>query len=89
MKYVDSITQSKEAAEKSLAPARAKEQEAALGIAIAQLDLEVQTKNNAISALKQAYPLDVDAIVDAGDDLALDERRLAQLKSLNTELFGS
>lgn len=88
-KYVDAITASKEEAAKSLAPARAKEQEAALGIEVAQLDLEVQTQQNRLAELTSAYPLNFDAIIEAQDEYALNARRLEQLKKLGTDLFGS
>lgn len=89
MKYVDKILQSKEESDKSLAPARANEQAAKLGIAVATLDLEVKTQENAVAALTNVYPLDIDAIVDSQDELDLSKRRLAQLKSLHEELFSS
>lgn len=89
MKYVEKILLSKEDADKSLAPARANEQAAKLGIAVATLDLDVKTQQNAVEALTNVYPLDIDAIVDAQDELDLSARRLSQLKDLQTSLFGS
>lgn len=89
MKYVDAIKQSKADAELTLAPARAEQEAAKLGIAIAELGLKVKTQQNKIEELKGQFPLPVDAIVLAGDDLALDARRLDQLSKLKDELFGS
>lgn len=89
MKYVELILQSKEEAGKALAPARAEEQKAQLGIAIATLNVSIKGKENSLSALKGEYPLNVEAIIDAGDELALEDRRLKQLQALSSELFGS
>lgn len=89
MKYVEKILQSKEEAGKSLAPARAAEQSAKLGIAVASLDLEVKTQENAVEALTNVYPLDIDSIIEAQDELDLSTRRLNQLKGLQVSLFGS
>lgn len=88
-KYADLIVQSKEDADKALAPARADEQKAQLGISIAKLNVGIKGKQNALEALKAQYPLPIDAIVDAGDELALEQRRLQQLSELTDELFGS
>lgn len=86
-KYAEALVASKEDAEKSLAPARAKQQEAALGIKVAELDLEVQTAEGDLAELVTSFPLDLDAIVDAQDAIDLQKRRLNQLKTLGTELF--
>lgn len=86
-KYADALVASKEENEKSLAPARAKQQEAAVGIKIAELDLDVQTADNELSTLVTKFPLDIDAIVDAQDSLDLQKRRLEQLKALSAQLF--
>lgn len=89
MKYADLIVKSKEEANVALAPARAAQEKAKLGIAIAELDLKVKTAQNELESLKGQFPLPVDEIVSAGDEVALDARRLEQLQSLSTELFGS
>lgn len=89
MKYADLILRSKEDNDKALAPARAEEQKAQLGIAIATLNVSIKGKENALEELKAQYPLDVDSILEAGDELALEQRRLTQLQALSTELFGS
>lgn len=88
-KYADALVASKEENEKSLAPARAKEQAARVGIAVATLEVEVQGQQNELTELAGQYPLDIDAIVNAQDEIALNQRRLAQLKALSDELFGS
>lgn len=88
MKYTDLIQQSKEDAEKALAPAKADEQKAALGLEIGKLELEVKKARTSLDSKKGEYPLPVDEILEAGDSLALDERRLNQLKLLSSELFG-
>ncbi len=89
MKYAQLILQSKEKADEALAPARADQEKARLGIARAELGLKVKTARNALEAKKAQFPLPVDEIIEAGDSLALDERRLGQLDTLSAELFGS
>lgn len=89
MKYAELITKTKEQKDNALAGPRAAEQKAKLGLEIGQLDLEIQTKRNNVESLKGTYPVDFGAIVKAGDELALAERRLGQLKALDTELFSS
>ncbi len=88
-KYAKLIVQSKEEAANALAPARSEEQKAQLGIAVATLNVSIKGKENELEALKGQYPLDIDAIIDAGDELALEQRRLQQLQALSTELFSS
>lgn len=87
MKYAELIVKSKEEKDTALALPRAKEQAAAIGIKVAQLDLEVQTAENELAGLKASYPLDLDAVIEAQDQIALQARRLEQLKSLSSELF--
>jgi hypothetical protein len=89
MKYAEMIVKSKEEKDNTLAPARAEQEKARLGIARAELGLQVKTAKNALESLKGQFPLPVDEIIEAGDSLALDERRLAQLDALSSELFGS
>lgn len=89
MKYVEAIVQSKQDADKSLAPARAAEQQAAIGIKVAQLGLSVKTLNNKVEELKGQYPLNIEGIVQALDNAALEQRKLDQLAAVSTELFGS
>lgn len=88
-KYVDLLKQGEKEKNDNLAPARAAEQKGALGLKIAKLELEIQGKRNRVSTLSSGYPLDVDSIVEALDEVALDERLLAQLKALSDELFGA
>lgn len=89
MKYVEAIVKSKEESDKALAPARAEQEKAKLGISIAELDLKVKTAQNAVEGLKSTFPLPVDEILEASDDIALDLRRLSDLRTLSSELFGS
>lgn len=87
-KYAELLKKTDKEKEDSLAPARAEEQKGSLGLAIARLDLEVKTAQNELESLKGEYPLNVDAVIEAGDSLALQQRRLTQLKDLSAELFG-
>lgn len=88
MKYATLILQTKEEADKALAPARAEEQKAQLGIAVAKLNVSIKGKENSLEQLKGQYPLPIDEIVEAGDELALEQRRLSQLQSLSSDLFA-
>ena len=88
-KYEGLLKQGEKEKNDNLAPARAQEQKGVLGLRIAQLDLQIQSKKNAVETAKGSYPLDVDTLVSALDELALDERLLTQLKATSVELFGS
>jgi hypothetical protein len=88
-KYVERILQTKEESDKALAPARAEQEKAKLGIAIAELSLQVKTAENTLEAMKNQFPLPVDGIIDAQDNLDFDRRRLSQLKEISVELFGA
>lgn len=87
-KYADLLKQSDKEKEDNLAPARAEEQKGSLGLEIAKLRLSVKGKENTLASAKAEYPLPVNEIVEAGDELALEQRRLAQLEALSAELFS-
>jgi hypothetical protein len=86
-KYVDAIQASKEDQKKQLAPALAQEQKAQLGLTIKRLELDIQTAETSVASMKSQYPLDISAIIDAGDEVDLKKRQLAQLIALDSELF--
>ena len=88
-KYVEAIVASKEEKNNALAPARADEQKGRLGLEIATLKVQIAGENNRIAELAGQYPLNVDAIVEAQDELDLDTRRLTQLQTLSDALFGA
>jgi hypothetical protein len=87
-KYVDAIVASKEENDKALAPARAAEQQAKLGLEAKQLEISVMEAKNELDELGAEYPLNFEAIIEAQDALALSERRLTQLKDLSVALFS-
>lgn len=87
-KYVEAIVASKEERAAALAPARADEQKAALGLERMQLSLEIQGASNHIAELAGQYPLPIGEIIEAQDEVALQKRRLAQLDELDNALFG-
>jgi hypothetical protein len=87
-KYVAAIVASKEEKNASLAPARAGEQKGRLGLEIATLKVNIAGQENRVAELAGQYPLDIDAIVAAQDELDLDNRRLTQLQALDGQLFG-
>ena len=85
--YVSSLTASKESKEAGLAPSRAAEASAALGLEIAQLDTQLLKAQNGLTELTQAFPLNSGSIVQALDTIGLLERKLSQLNELRTQLF--
>lgn len=87
--FVDAIQQTQEDEKKQMAPALANQAKAELGVAVSKLEIEIGKKELAVAKAASVFPLNVDAIVSAQDDLALLNRRLEQLKELNTELFPS
>lgn len=87
-KYVDLLNQTKEEQNKALAPARADEQKGRLGLEISTRKLGLVTAQNALASLKNQYPLNLDAIQEAADALEWNERQVAQLETLSTELFS-
>ncbi len=87
-KYATLITQEKKEKEAALAPARAKEMEAALGLQIAQRELDLQSSRNRVESLKGLYPLDTFSLIDALDELELAERQVKQLRDVSAELFA-
>jgi len=88
-KYVDALTATKEESTKALAPARAAEQQAHIGLTVKQLEINIMSAQNDLAAMCGQYPLPVDAIVEAQDELDLSTRRLTQLTQLSKELFGA
>ena len=87
-KYATLITQEKKEKDAALAPARAKEMEAKLGLEIAERELQLQSVTNRVEALKGNYPLDTFALIDALDELSLAERQVNQLRAVSKELFA-
>jgi hypothetical protein len=87
-KYVDALKQGEKEKADNLAPARAAQQQGELGLRIASLRLEIQSQENAIAELSGKFPLPVDALLDAGDELDLAKRQLVQLEELSAQLFG-
>lgn len=88
-KYVEALTASKEDREKGLAPARAEEQKAHIGLTAKSLEIDVMGARNQIEEMCGQYPLPVEEIIRAQDDLDLNQRRLDQLVKLQTALFGA
>jgi hypothetical protein len=88
-KYVEAIVASKEEKNASLAPARAAEQKGRLGLEIATLKVNIAGQENRVAELASQYPLNIDEIVNAQDELDLDTRRLNQLQGLSDQLFGA
>ena len=87
-KYAESLVNTKEQNDAALAPARADEQKAALGLAISKKELVVKGFENNLAALKRAYPLNVSAILEATNELEWVGREIVQLKNVAAELFA-
>lgn len=85
--YIEAIQQSEEEEQKTLAPARAEEAKAQLGMEQAKLSIKIQKAKNVIAQVAGRHPLDVQSILDAQDELDLLERQAIQLSKLGEELF--
>jgi len=87
-KYAESLTASKEDTAKAMAPARADEQKAKLGLEITTQKLQLQTLKNQVEALKRVYPLDPSSIRHSIDEAEWVARSISQLEAVSAELFS-
>jgi hypothetical protein len=85
--YETAIKLSPEEQEASMAPARAAEAEAQLGLKLAKLSIEKKSLENRVTEAGGTYPINFDRIVEYTDDLALLERQEVQLKAIGAQLF--
>lgn len=87
-KYSTSLTATKQENEAALAPAKADEQAAALGLTISKKSLELKSFDNRLASLKSGYPLDFESIVQVGNEQEWLKREVAQLEALKADLFA-
>lgn len=85
--YIEVIQESKDEKLKRTAPQKAATQKKRAELAILQLEEKIATKEQRLFDLASAPELNFDAIIDAQDEIALDERRCEQLKQIITQLF--
>jgi len=87
--YAQAILLSEKDETAALAPARAAETQAALGMKRAQLTIEISKKETAVTQASSRYPLDFGSLVILLDDAELLRRSLAQLDAVAAQLFPS
>lgn len=85
--YSEAILATKEEKDKLLAPARANETKASIGMKVAQLSIDIQQQEISITQDAARYPLNADNLVEQLDQLAWVERRRAQLEAIEKQLF--
>jgi len=85
--YAAAILQSEKDETAQLAPARAAETQAALGMKRAQLTIEISKKETAVTQASARYPLDFNSLVVLLDEAALLRRSLGQLDEVAAQLF--
>ena len=77
----------KELKDKALAPLRAVREKKKAELAIAQLDEKIASQQAKIEEMCTQDSIDYDALIAAQDKLALDERKVRQLKEIVEQLF--
>ncbi len=77
----------KEAVNTALAPLRAVRERKKAELAIAQLEEKIATQQAKIEEMCTKDGIDFDALIEAQDQLALNERKVRQFKEIITQLF--
>ena len=85
--YLSSIIKSDKENADDQAPLRAKEMQKSLELKQVQLEAAIAKATSAIAKLTTVYPIDFERVQNALDELALQERSLAQLGSIGEQLF--
>jgi hypothetical protein len=85
--YADAILQTEQDEAKALAPARAEETKAKLSMKLAELSILIKRQELATVEAGGRYPLDIDALVTAQDELVLLSFTHDRLKSIAADLF--
>lgn len=88
MKRIDFIKMGKEALDALQAPFKERKDEKNLEAWIIDREQKIAELDNKIQELKGASEFSVEKILEAIDDLALEQRRLKQGEDLLKELFG-
>lgn len=85
--YSDSISLSKEEKSKKMAAGRVKTQKARCELEVSKLEEEVTSLEGQVQELAAKEAIDIHAIGEKLDELALVTRKLEQLKDVVTQLF--
>lgn len=88
MTYSKILTMTKEGIDKALAPIRAKQAKTQCELAMSKIEEEMLSKEARVHELCAVHPLNVDAVINALDDVAILERRHGKVKVLMADLFG-
>ncbi len=87
--YKDLISKGKEAIAAIELPFKVKKEQKNLEMKILELEQSIAKDELTIQEQKSAHPVEWNKLIDAIDQLALNERKLQQLQDLNIELFGN
>lgn len=85
--YVEALANTEKENDAELAPARAEETKAKIGLEVATNNIKMKEVTNRIMTFQRAYPLNTSSLISAVDELALLERRQQQLQDIVTQMF--
>ena len=85
--YLSSILKSDKENQDDQAPLRAKEMQKSLELKAIQLEASIAKATSAVAKLTTIYPINFEQVQNALDDLAIQERSLAQLEEIGEQLF--
>jgi hypothetical protein len=85
--YIDAIQQSEKDETAQMAPARAAETKAKLGMKAAELSIAILRQENCVAEVSARYPLDIQTLSNALDDLTLLRLSASQLENVTKQLF--
>lgn len=86
--YKDLLAKGKEAIAALELPFKVKKEKKNLEMKILELEQQISKDELTIQEQKSACPIDWDKLIKAIDNKALNDRKLVQLQTLETELFG-
>lgn len=86
-KYEALLTMAQELKDKALAPLRAHETKKRLELALGEVDIQIAEASNKCNELTGAYPLDVDAVLENRNQIALLELKRQNILDTIAELF--
>jgi len=85
--YVVALQSSKDDNRKAMAAAYADEAAAQVDLQIAQLKLDIKSREATVAGLSGAYPFSAATLVSALDGLGVAQRKLDQLTTIRGQLF--
>jgi hypothetical protein len=87
--YKDLLSKGKEAVAALELPFKVKKEHKNLEMKILELEQQIAKDELTIQEQKSASPIDWNKLIDAIDNKALNDRKLAQLQQLEQELFNN